>query len=144
MRPVQIFTMITGFVFLFLGLSGFLPNTLHVTPVGAPEMIIEAYYGYLFGIFPVNALHSVIHLAIGVWGVLAYRQSGAAQIFAQQLAVMYGVLAVMGLLPGFRTVFGLIPIWGLDVWLHAGTATFAAYFGFAERSAVQVVQKPAR
>ena len=40
--------------------------------------------------------------------------------------------------------FFTIPIWGLDVWLHAGTAAVAAYFGFGERSTVQVVESPAR
>lgn len=36
----------------------------------------------------------------------------------------------MGLPPVLNTVFGLIPIFGHDVWLHALTALIAAYFGF--------------
>jgi hypothetical protein len=40
------------------------------------------------------------------------------------------VLAVMGLVPGLDTTFGLVPIYGHDVWLHALLAGVAAYFGF--------------
>ena len=38
----------------------------------------------------------------------------------------------MGVLPApFRSTFGLIPIYGHDVWPHALTALIAAYFGWA-------------
>jgi hypothetical protein len=44
------------------------------------------------------------------------------------LMIFYGTLAVMGLIPVLNTSFGLIPILGHDVWLHALTALAAAYF----------------
>jgi hypothetical protein len=40
------------------------------------------------------------------------------------------LLAILGLIPATNTMFGLVPIYGNDVWLHAGTALIAAYFGF--------------
>ena len=79
-------------------------------------------YGYLIGLFPVNILHTAVHLAIGVWGIAAWRSAGGARVYARSLAILYGVLAVMGLIPGLNTVFGLIPLHSHDVWLHAGTA----------------------
>jgi hypothetical protein len=30
-------------------------------------------------------------------------------------------------------MFGVIPLFGHDIWLHAGTAALAAYFGFGQR-----------
>ncbi len=42
-------------------------------------------------------------------------------------ATSHAVLAVMGLVPGLDTTFGLAPIYGHDIWLLAGVA---AYFGF--------------
>ena len=45
-------------------------------------------------------------------------------------AVFYGILAVMGLIPQLGTTFGMIPVSGHDVWLHALTAIAAAYFGW--------------
>jgi hypothetical protein len=51
-------------------------------------------------------------------------------MFARGLTVVYGILAVMGLIPALNTMFGLAPIFGHDIWLHAGTALIAAYFGW--------------
>ena len=87
-------------------------------------------YGYLLGLFPINLLHNLVHLAIGVWGVLAYRSFPAARLYARGLAVIYGVLTVFGLIPGLNTLFGLTPLFGHDVWLHALTAVIAAWFGW--------------
>jgi hypothetical protein len=46
------------------------------------------------------------------------------------VAIIYAVLAVMGIIPGLNTTFGLIPLYGHDIWLHAVIAIAAAYFGF--------------
>jgi hypothetical protein len=47
------------------------------------------------------------------------------------------VLTVMGLIGAARlhTTFGLIPLYGHDVWLHALLAAGAAYFGWMHREA---------
>ena len=50
--------------------------------------------------------------------------------YARGWAIVYGVLAVMGLIPALHTTFGLIPIFGHDAWLHALTAVVAAYVGW--------------
>ena len=44
--------------------------------------------------------------------------------------MIYAVLVVLGLIPAVNTLFGLLPIHGHDVWLHAVLALPAAYFGF--------------
>ena len=54
-----------------------------------------------------------------------------ARAYCRFVAVVYALLAVVGLIPQLDTVFGLIPIHGHDVWLHAAIALVAAYFGFA-------------
>ena len=76
-------------------------------------------------------LHSAVHIAIGVAGLAAASSEAMSRRYAQALAVTYGVLGIMGLLPPpISTVFGLIPLHGHDVWLHLGTAAIAAYFGW--------------
>jgi hypothetical protein len=57
------------------------------------------------------------------------------------MAVLYGGLAVMGLIPGLNTLFGLVPLFGHDVWLHAGTAAIAAYFGFGQRAEAMEIRE---
>jgi acyl-CoA synthetase (NDP forming) len=54
--------------------------------------------------------------------------------YARIVAVSYGLLTVMGLIPGLNTTFGLVPIYGADVALHGVIAAVSAYFGFAVRA----------
>jgi hypothetical protein len=37
------------------------------------------------------------------------------------------------LIPPLDTLFGLTPLFGNDIWLHAALAVIAAYFGFVHR-----------
>ena len=77
-----------------------------------------------------NVLHNIFHLLIGLWGVAVFRSYGGARYYAQALAIIYAALAIIGFFPAFNILFGLMPIFGNDIWLHAVTAIIAAYFGF--------------
>ncbi len=125
------FALVYGIVFLLVGIAGFIPGLVQSPPPGDPDIAIDAAHGRLFGLFPVNWLHNLVHVAFGVWGLVAYRTFSAARLYAQSVAVIYAVLMVMGLIPGLNTLFGLVPLYGHDVWLHALLAIVAAYFGFA-------------
>ncbi len=124
------FALIAGIAYLGAGLLGLIPAALMPPPADAPPTSFTLLYGYLLGLFPVNVLHSAVHLAIGFWGIAASRDATGAKVYGRSLAILYGALAVMGLIPGLNNVFGFIPLHGHDVWLHAGTAAIAAYFGW--------------
>ena len=124
------FALIFGIAYLVAGLLGLIPAALRPPPADAPPTQFTLLYGYLLGLFPVNVLHSAIHLAIGAWGIAAWRGMSDPLVYARSIALFYGALAVMGLIPGMNTVFGLLPIHSHDVWLHAGSAAIAAYFGW--------------
>ena len=124
------FALAFGIAYLAAGLLGLVPAALQPPPPGAPATTFGVLYGYLLGLFPVNVLHTAVHLVIGLWGVAAWSGALSALGYARSLAVIYGLLAVMGLVPGLNTLFGLIPLHGHDIWLHAGTAAIAAYFGW--------------
>ena len=146
------FALILGIMFLLIGVLGFVPALVesevdHANHAAGPTGQIDGVggagtgdgvgegatmeHGRLLKLFPVNALHNLAHIAFGIWGVVAYRRWDSARFYARGVAIMYGVLAVMGLIPGLNTLFGLMPIHGNDVWLHAVIALAAAYFGFA-------------
>jgi hypothetical protein len=128
------FALIAGIVYLAVGVLGFIPQLLSAPPANAPALGINAFYGYMLGLFPVNLMHNLVHVAIGAWGIAASRNAGGARTYAKALAILYGILAVMGLIPGLNTLFGLAPIHGHDVWLHALTAIIAAYFGWIAKA----------
>ena len=130
MAPVRTFALIAGIVYVLVGILGFIPGLLH----GETDATMEVMEGNLLGLFPVNILHTLVHLLIGVWGILAYRSFDGSRAFATGLAILYLLLAVLGLIPGTRTVFGLIPIYGNDIWLHALTGAVAAFFAFSSRA----------
>ena len=124
------FAMILGIVFVAVGLLGFFPGVVSAPRAGAPDLAVDTGYGYLLGLFPINVLHNFVHIAVGIWGITTSRTLAGSLSFARGLAIFYGLLTIMGLIPGLNTTFGLIPIFGHDVWLHAVTAGVAAYFGF--------------
>lgn len=124
------FALIFGIAYLAAGLMGFIPALLRPPASDAPPTSFTLLYGELLGLFPVNILHSLVHVAIGAWGLAAWRATTSAKVYGRSLALLYGVLAVMGLIPGMNTLFGMLPMHGHDVWLHAGTAAIAAYFGW--------------
>ncbi|WP_119459490.1 DUF4383 domain-containing protein [Rhodospirillaceae bacterium SYSU D60014] len=122
------FALIMGIIFLVVGIAGFIPAL--VTPAPTEGMAVDAMHGRLFGLFPVNALHNLVHAAFGIWGIAAYRSFTGARTFAKVTAVIYAILLVMGFIPVLNTTFGLVPLYGHDIWLHALIAIAAAYFGF--------------
>lgn len=67
-RVAQIF----GWAFILTGLAGFFytGTSMEAHLDRAPR---------LFGLFPVNVLHNLVHLGLGVWGVAAARSWSAAK-----------------------------------------------------------------
>jgi hypothetical protein len=126
---VRTFAIVFGVIYLAVGILGFVP-ALRSMPAEAPDLTVTAGYGYLLGLFPINVLHNLVHILIGIWGIVAYRTFPSARVYARGLAIIYGVLTVFGLIPGLNTLFGLTPLFGHDIWLHAATAIIAAYFGW--------------
>lgn len=122
------FAMVYGIAFLAIGVLGFVPGI--TAPHTHPEVTADSGLGLLFGLFPVNLLHNIVHVLFGIWGLFAARSFPAARVYFKSVAIIYAVLGVMGLIPGLRTTFGLIPLYGHDIWLHFGLAAVAAYYGF--------------
>ena len=130
MSAVRTFALVVGVAYVGAGVLGFIPGITQPPPPDAPDLAVDAGYGTLLGLFPINVLHNAVHLALGLWGLAASRAFGSSLTYARGLAIIYGVLALMGLVPGLNTTFGMVPIFGHDVWLHALTAVAAAYFGW--------------
>lgn len=125
------FALIWGIAFLLAGVSGFVLAT--PPHPGHPPLVIDSFYGQALGLFPVNILHNIVHLLFGVWGLLAYKSLSAAKTYAKSVAIIYFVLMIAGMIPGLNTMFGLVPLFGNDVWLHFLLGAVAAYFGWMHR-----------
>jgi hypothetical protein len=124
------FTFIIGIVFIIVGVAGFIPGLTHAVHLTDPDLIVESGYGRIFGLFPVNFLHNLVHLGLGIWAVLVAKDVAKSIYFCRFNAVFYAILAVMGFIPDLNTIFGLVPVFGHDIWLHAAIAVATAYYGF--------------
>lgn len=121
MTAVQRVAKIIGWVFIIAAVLGFFAT-------GFSMDADMATADRLLGIFPMNFLHNLVHLATGIWGVWAAKRFSSAKSFAQIVGVAYLVLAVLAFLtPSF---FGIMPIGGNVIWLHVLLAIPLLYFGF--------------
>lgn len=128
------FALVYGIVFTLVGIAGFIPPLLWQPVLGGHDHLyplkVQGFEGYLFGLFHVNWVHSLVHLLFGIGGLAASRMFTTAMWYARIVAGVYAVLAVSGAFGGFETMWGLMPIHGHDIWLHALLALPAFYYGF--------------
>lgn len=124
------FTLIIGLAFLLAGIAGFIPGLTTDPNVTDPSLTVNNNYGRLMGLFPVNALHNLVHILLGLWALVACKNVARSIQYCRLASIFYGLLVVLGLFPSLNTMFGLVPIFGHDVWLHAVFTAALAYFGY--------------
>lgn len=107
---VQRVVQLISVVLILVGLIGF-------TATGMSMEASMENATRILGLFPVNALHNVVHILLGIWGLAAARTMAGAISFAKLSGGIYVVLAILGFI--IPTTFGLIPIGGNDIYLHA-------------------------
>lgn len=132
--------LLLGLLFLVVGIAGFTP-ALAWMPDGSPPLpvintedtianIYATGFGYAFGLFPVNVVHNFVHCLVGFTGIIMSTDWRGARAFNRGFTIAYILIAIMGLIPFTNTTFGLMPIFGNNVWFNALTAAIAGYFGF--------------
>ncbi|NJL21542.1 MAG: DUF4383 domain-containing protein [Leptolyngbyaceae cyanobacterium SM1_3_5] len=126
----RIVALALGASFLLVGIAGFLPGFVSPIGVDAPSLAFHDGYGNVLGLFPTNFLHNAIHIVVGLLGLAAATSVGGSLVYNQLFAIAYLGIALMGLIPGANTTFGVMPIFGNNVWFNALTGLIAGYYGF--------------
>lgn len=114
---------VLGAVLVLVGILGFIPA---LTPDG-----------HLLGIFHVNALHNVIHLASGALALFAgFSSYGASKTYFQVFGVVYGLVTLLGFVYGNDPILGLVANNTADILLHLAITAASLFlgFGYTERS----------
>jgi len=115
-------TMVFGVIFIAVGVLGFIPA---VTPNGR-----------LLGVFEVNPLHNLIHLATGIVAVVVGMASeDAMRNFFRIFGIVYALVAALGFFYGDQPLLGLVANNLADAGLHVVIAAVALYLGFAMKPA---------
>lgn len=136
MKLQQTCALTLGIIFLILGIAGFIPAFTTIPgetfdsgiPLDA-DGIYSKGFSLLFGVFPTNLMHNIVHTLVGVLGIAASK-TGKGRLFNQAFGISYLAIAIMGTLPVAKTVFGIMPIFGNNVWWNGLTGAIATYFGF--------------
>ncbi|MFL5583917.1 MAG: DUF4383 domain-containing protein [Gemmatimonadaceae bacterium] len=125
---IQKLAAVFGIVFIIVAILGFMvPGGMAMQPTDpatAPK---------IFGYFPVNLLHNIVHLLFGVWGLAASRNWGASRQFFIVVGIIYALLTVIGFLS--PTGFGFVPLAGADIGLHCVLAIVMLAIGYTAKPA---------
>jgi len=132
MHPKR-FALIGGLLMIIVGVVAFIPS-LSTISGDMPALTLDSSYGMFLGYFSWNILNKAALIILGAIGVLAASKESISLPMSIQYSrlVFYVmlVLTVLGIFPQTNTLFGYMPLYGNDAWLHALGGVVAAYFGF--------------
>jgi hypothetical protein len=114
--PGQLFALVFGVVYALVGILGFVNDPI-------------------LGIFEVNALHNIVHLAVGAVWIFASNNVDTAKMVNLTFGVVYLLLAFLGFVAG-DFMEDLLDIGSenqalADNLLHLATGILGVYFGTA-------------
>ena len=115
--PAQWYCLLAGAALLLAGLLGFLVNA-DFGVGNIPSGTVEG--DSLLG-FEVNGWHNIVHLASGLVLLAAANTRPSAKAVALTFGLVYGLVALIGLIDG-RDIIGLLPVNGADNVLHLALA----------------------
>jgi hypothetical protein len=110
-------TLALGIVYIAIGILGFVPG-------------IVTAEGLLLGIFAVNTLHNIAHLALGavlVWG----RMSSSYVLVNKVLTAVFALLVVASFV---APIVEQLPLNPADTILHLVSMVITGYIGFVAKS----------
>jgi len=120
--PGQKFAVTFGAVYLLIGLAGFVVT-------GFDQFAGETYDDTLV-VFPLNPLHNIVHLALGVAWLIAAPRPHLARQANLLIGGVLGLVTVLGAL-GILRFLAIESLGSPDNFLHLVTAALSLYFGTA-------------
>ena len=85
--------------------------------------------GMLLGIFEVNTLHNIVHLATGLVAFWAASTAANSRLFFKIFGLVYALVTILGFTMG-GNILGLIMVNLADNLLHVAITAVALYAGF--------------
>jgi hypothetical protein len=123
--PAQWYCLLGGLALLLAGVLGFISDSSFDT---GNDVDGSSFLG-----FEVNAWHNLVHVASGLVLLAASRTRAAARAVAIGFGLVYGLVALIGIIDG-SDVLGIIPINSADNVLHVALAALGILTGLMSRS----------
>ncbi len=131
--PAQWYCLLGGASLLLAGLIGMLYDSTFDTSKTDLQGGGALQGDKLLGIFEVNGIHNLIHIATGLLLLAVAPKRATAKTGVLAFGVVYGLVTVIGLIDG-ETVLGLIPVNAADNVLHIALTVAALLAAFASRA----------
>jgi hypothetical protein len=127
--PIQIAALIIGAIFVLVGIAGFIPGI--TTNVGDMKFAGHESPSELLGLFQVSILHNIVHLAIGIIGLVAAATWEGARLYLIGGGAIYLALAVYGWIIDRGSDANFVPMNNADNVLHVILGGGMIVLGFA-------------
>lgn len=115
---MQLAAAVFGAVFLLVGAAGFIPGV--TTDYDSMELAGHESGAMLLGVFQVSVLHNVLHLLLGVAGLVLARSWSTARMYLIGGGIAYAGLWIYGLVVDQEHEANFVPLNEADNWLHLG------------------------
>jgi len=113
---IRLIAVLFGVGFIFAGVAGFFPSFM-------PN-------GLLFGLFEVDSMHNIVHIASGVIAIMAATSHKYSRLYFQIFGIVYAIVAILGFVLNGDLSFMMMHVNMADNFLHLGIAIVALYMGF--------------
>ena len=114
--PIQIAALLVGAAFLLVGIAGFIPGI--TTNVGDMKFAGHESPSELLGLFQVSILHNIVHLALGIIGLVAAATWEGSRLYLVGGGAIYLALAVYGWVIDRASDANFVPMNPADNVLH--------------------------
>jgi hypothetical protein len=142
--PVQIAALLVGTVFLLVGIAGFIPWI--TTNLGDIDFAGHESPSELLGLFQVSILHNIVHIVLGIVGLVMAATWEGARLYLVGGGAIYLALAVYGFIVGTEDDANFVPLNRADDVLHillgAGMILLGLVLGRGYARDRVIVQEP--
>ena len=114
--PIQVAALVVGAAFLLVGILGFVPGI--TTNVGDMKFAGHESPSELLGLFQVSILHNIVHLLIGIIGVVAAATWEGSRLYLVGGGALYLALAIYGWIVDRASDANFVPMNPADNVLH--------------------------
>jgi hypothetical protein len=114
--PIQVAALVIGAAFVLVGILGFIPGI--TTNVGDMKFAGHESPSELLGLFQVSILHNIVHLGIGIVGLVAAATWEGSRLYLVGGGALYLALAIYGWIIDRASDANFVPMNSADNVLH--------------------------
>lgn len=138
---VQTMARLAAALSLIIGVLGFLPGV--TSSYASLALFSNRSEAMLLGVFQVSVLHNIIHLVVGVIGLVVAGRRPSARLYLVFGGAFYLLLFVYGLITSQDSAGNFVPVNTADDVLHLALGSLMVIFGLVLGVRISARPRPA-